>query len=119
MSSCKSAKEICDKLETTYEITSDVKEIKIGLLNLIHENFKVELDDDITKMFDQFSVIVNGLKFLGEVIPEERLVRKFIYSLPKSWDSKRTAIIEANDLKILNLDALMGSLLTHEIMKKG
>ncbi|KAK9000952.1 hypothetical protein V6N11_082748 [Hibiscus sabdariffa] len=34
-------------------------------------------------------------------------------------DSKRTAIIEAKDLKTLKLDALMGSLLTHEIMKQG
>ncbi|KAK8663728.1 hypothetical protein V6N13_083535 [Hibiscus sabdariffa] len=70
-------------------------------------------------MFDRFSVIVNGLKVLGKVIPEDKLVRKLIYSLPESWDSKRTAIIEAKDLKTLKLDALMGSLLTHEIMKKG
>ncbi|KAK8585731.1 hypothetical protein V6N13_050703 [Hibiscus sabdariffa] len=119
MSSCTSAKEIWEKLETTYEGTNDVKETKIGLLNLSYENFKMEPDEEITKMFDRFSVIANGLKGLGEVIPEEKLVRKLIYSLPESWDSKRTAIIEANDLKTLKLDALMGSFLTHEIMKKG
>ena len=79
----------------------------------------MEPDEDITKMFDRFSVIVNGLKGFGEIIPEEKLVRKLIYSLPESWDRKRTAIIEAKDLKTLKLDALVGSLLTHEIMKKG
>ena len=31
---------------------------------------------------------------------------------------KKTTIIEAKDLKTLKLDALVGSLLTHEIMKK-
>ncbi|KAL4386923.1 hypothetical protein GQ457_09G018860 [Hibiscus cannabinus] len=86
MSSSTSAKEIWDKLETTYEGTNDVKETQIGLLNLSYENFKMEPDEEITMMFDRFSVIVNGLKGLGEVIPEEKLVRKLIYSLPESWD---------------------------------
>ncbi|KAL4323467.1 hypothetical protein GQ457_11G032100 [Hibiscus cannabinus] len=84
MSSCTSAKEIWDKLETTYESTNDVKETKIGLLNLSYENLKMETNEDITKMFDQFSVIVNGLKGFREVTAEEKLVRKLIYSLPES-----------------------------------
>ncbi|KAK8681359.1 hypothetical protein V6N13_053763 [Hibiscus sabdariffa] len=119
MSSCSSAKEIWDKLEVTHEGTSEVKETKISLLNLSYENFKMEPDEDIKKMFDRFSVIVNGLKGYGEIIPEDKLVRKLIYSLPESWDSKKTAIIEAKNLKTLKLDELMGSLLTHELMKQG
>ncbi|KAL4285178.1 hypothetical protein GQ457_16G016820 [Hibiscus cannabinus] len=110
-------KEVWDTLETTYEGTNDVKETKIGILNLSYENFKMEPDENVTKMFDRFSVIVNGLKGFGEIILEDKLVRKLLYSLPESWDSKRTAIIEAKDLETLKLDALMGSLFTHEIMK--
>ena len=106
-------------METTYEGTNDVKVTKIGLLNLNYENFKMEPDEDITKMFDTFSVIVNGLKGFGEIILEEKLIRKLIYSLPESWDSKRTTIIESKDLKTLKLDALVGSFLTNEIMKTG
>ncbi|KAL4385497.1 hypothetical protein GQ457_15G010020 [Hibiscus cannabinus] len=41
MSSCTSANEICDKLETIYEGTNDVNETKIRLLNLSYENFKI------------------------------------------------------------------------------
>ncbi|KAL4335130.1 hypothetical protein GQ457_07G007280 [Hibiscus cannabinus] len=113
------AKEIWDKLEFTDEGTSEVKETKIGLLNLSYENFKMEPDEDIKKMFDRFSVIVNGLKGYGEIIPEDKLVRKLIYSLPESWDSKKTAIIEAKNLKTFKLDEIMGSLLTHELMNQG
>ncbi|KAL4323547.1 hypothetical protein GQ457_11G025630 [Hibiscus cannabinus] len=119
MSSCSIAKEIWDKLEVTHEGTSEVNETKIGLLNLSYENFKMEPDEHIKKMFDRFSVIVNGLKGYGEIIPEDKLVRKLIYSLPESWDSKKTAIIEAKNLKTLKLDELMGSLLNHELMKQG
>ncbi|GMI66175.1 hypothetical protein HRI_000286800 [Hibiscus trionum] len=119
MSSCESAKEVWDKLEVTYEGTNEVKETKIGLLTLEYENFKMDPEENIEKMFDRFSTITNGLKGYGEAIPEEKLVRKLIYSLPESRDSKRTAIIEAKNLKTLKLDELMGSLLTHQIMKKN
>ncbi|KAL4333549.1 hypothetical protein GQ457_07G010950 [Hibiscus cannabinus] len=58
------------------------------------------------------------LKGFGEAILEDKLVRKLIYSLPGSWDSKKTTIIEAKNLKELKLDELIGSLLTHELMSK-
>ncbi|KAL4295816.1 hypothetical protein GQ457_12G013770 [Hibiscus cannabinus] len=98
---------------------NDVKETKIGLLNLSYENIKMKPNERITKMFDHFSIIVNGRKGFGEIIPKDKLVWKLFYSHIESRDRKRTAIIEAKDLKTLKLDALMGSLLTHEIMKKG
>ncbi|KAL4363379.1 hypothetical protein GQ457_04G022310 [Hibiscus cannabinus] len=96
MSFCTSAKEI-DKLETTYEGTNDVKETKIELLNLSYENFKMEPNEEITKIFDRFSIIVNGLKGLGEVIPEEKLVRKLIYSLPEEEKKRREGKGREND----------------------
>ncbi|GMI89889.1 hypothetical protein HRI_002658200 [Hibiscus trionum] len=119
VSSIESAKEVWDTLETTYEGTSDVKETKIGIINLSYENFKMEPDETVSKMFDRFSTIVNGLKGFGEIILGDKLVRKLLYSLPESWDGKRTAIIEAKNLKTLKLDELVCSLLTHEIMKQG
>ncbi|KAK8623367.1 hypothetical protein V6N13_118253 [Hibiscus sabdariffa] len=69
-------------------------------------------------MFNRFSIIVNELKGFGEAIPEDKLVWKPIYSLSESWDSKKTTIIEAKNLKELKLDQLIGSLLTHELMSK-
>ncbi|KAL4348021.1 hypothetical protein GQ457_17G009090 [Hibiscus cannabinus] len=99
VSSYESAKEVWDKLEVIREGTNDVKETKIGLLNLEYENFKMNSNEDIKSMFNQFSTIVNQLKGFGEEISEDKLVQKLIYSLPESWDSKKTTIIEAKDLK--------------------
>ncbi|KAE8657636.1 hypothetical protein F3Y22_tig00116984pilonHSYRG00070 [Hibiscus syriacus] len=59
-----------------------------------------------------------NLKGFGEIIPNEKLMRKMIYSLLKSWQSKKTTIIEAKKLKYLTLDELIGSLLTHDLMVK-
>ncbi|KAK9018307.1 hypothetical protein V6N11_001285 [Hibiscus sabdariffa] len=118
ISSCDNAKEIWEKLEVAHEGTNEVKETKISLLNLNYENFKMDPNEDIKAMFNRLSIIVNELKGFGEAIPEDKLVRKLIYSLPESWDSKKTTIIEAKNLKELKLDELIGSLLTHELMPK-
>ncbi|KAK9001075.1 hypothetical protein V6N11_082867 [Hibiscus sabdariffa] len=107
VSSCSNAKEIWDKLEVTHEGTNEVKETKIGLLDLDYENFKMKPNEDIKTMSDHFSVIANGLKGYGEAILEDKLVRKMIYFLPNSWDPKKTAIIEAKNLKTLKLDELI------------
>ncbi|KAK9015014.1 hypothetical protein V6N11_006144 [Hibiscus sabdariffa] len=84
VSSCESAKEVWDKVEVIHEGTNDVKETKIGLLNLEYENFKMDPNEDIKSMFDWFSTIVNQLKGFGEEIPEDKLIRKLIYLLPQS-----------------------------------
>jgi len=48
------------------------------------------------------------------------MVRKIIRCLPKNrWDPKVTTIKEAQDLKKLELDDLLGKLLTHEIHMKS
>ncbi|KAL4278967.1 hypothetical protein GQ457_03G019210 [Hibiscus cannabinus] len=54
VSSCENAKEIWDKLEVVHEGTN---ETKIGLLNLNYENFKMNPNEDIKAMFNQFSII--------------------------------------------------------------
>ncbi|KAK8509013.1 hypothetical protein V6N12_016857 [Hibiscus sabdariffa] len=46
----------------------------------------MEPDESFTEMFDRFSVIVNGFKEFGEIISEDKLLWKLIYSLPKSWE---------------------------------
>ncbi|KAK8576057.1 hypothetical protein V6N12_063705 [Hibiscus sabdariffa] len=114
--SCDNTKEFWHKLEVVHEGTNEVNETKIGLLNLNYENFKMDLNEDIKTVFNRFSIIVNELKGFGDVIPEDKLVRKLIYSLPESWDSKKTTIIEAKNFKEFKLDELIGSLLTHELM---
>ena len=43
------------------------------------------------------------------------MVRKILRSHSKAWRPKVTTIQEAKDLNVLSLDALIGSLKTHEI----
>ncbi|CAM8885002.1 unnamed protein product [Rhodiola kirilowii] len=64
-----------------------------------------------TRVFD----ISNEAFALGEPMTEETLVRKVLRSLTKRYTMKALAVKEANDVKTMRLDELMGSLQTHEM----
>ena len=69
-------------------------------------------------MFTRFADIINDLKSLGKVYPNNKQVKKILRSLPKTWETKVTAIQEAEDLKTLPLEKLLGSLMTYELTQK-
>ena len=78
----------------------------------------MKTDESITKMFTKFTDIINGLKSLGNVYPNNEQLRKILRSLPKTWEAKVTAIQEAKDLNTLALDELLGFLMTYELTQK-
>src|SRR5262249_48227639 len=116
---CKNAKEIWEKLQVTYEGTTQVKATKISMLTHKYELFKMEESESISEMFTRFNGILNELKGLGKTYENAEVVRKILRSLPHSWSPKVTAIEEAKDLDTLKLDELMGSLMTHEMTRKN
>ena len=118
VSTCKTAKEMWDKLKVTHEGTSQVKETKINLLVHEYELFSMKENESIKDMYTRFNDIVSTLEALGKIYTTGEKVRKIIRSLPMSWDPKVTAITEAKDLDTLEFDNLLGSLMTHEIMMK-
>jgi len=76
-------------------------------------------DETNKEMFTHFTDITNNLKSLGKTYTNEEMVRKILRCLlKKKWDPKVTAIEEAQELKTLALDDLLGKLPTHEIHLK-
>ncbi|XP_058786979.1 uncharacterized protein LOC131661450 [Vicia villosa] len=59
--------------------------------------------------------IDNASSALGGKIPEEKLVRKMLRSLPKRFDMKVKAIDEDQDINQMKLNDLIGSLQTFEL----
>ncbi|MQL86329.1 hypothetical protein Taro_018866 [Colocasia esculenta] len=115
ISACKSAKEMWDKLKLTYEGTNKVKETRIDILVTQYEKFQMMTGETITQMYSRFTDITNGLAGLGKMYNTGDMVRKILRSLPSQWTPKVTAIEEANDLTIMSLEKLIGSLMAHEI----
>jgi hypothetical protein len=48
-------------------------------------------------------------------MPDEKLARKILRSLPKRFDMKVMAIEEAQDISTMKVEELIGSLLTCEV----
>ncbi|MQL77002.1 hypothetical protein Taro_009387 [Colocasia esculenta] len=115
ISACKSAMEMWEKLRITYEGTDKVKETRIDILVTQYKRFQMQPEESKTQMFSRFIDITNGLARLGKTYEMGDMVRKILRSLPSFWTPKVTAIEEANDLKRMSLEKLVGSLMAHEI----
>ena len=65
-------------------------------------------------MFDEFYAklkdIVNSAFNLGETIPEPKIIRKVLRSLPKKFHAKITVIEELKDIDKIPLTVLVGNL---------
>ncbi|MQM03353.1 hypothetical protein Taro_036132 [Colocasia esculenta] len=115
ISACKSTMEMWEKLRITYEGTYKVRETRIDILVAQYEKFQMQQGESITQMYSRFTDITNGLAGLGKSYDMGDMVRKILRSLPASWTPKVTAIEEANDLRKMSLEKLVGSLMAHEI----
>ncbi|WCJ39310.1 hypothetical protein M5689_020307 [Euphorbia peplus] len=119
VSSCETAQDIWNKLEVTYEGTGKVKQSKVNQLMREYELFEMLDKESISEMNSRFTKIVNDLKSLGRDIEESERVKKIVRSLPRSWQAKKTAIEEVQDLSFYLYDELIGSLITHEMSLKN
>ena len=108
-------KEVWTIFQTTYEGTKDVKDSKLWRLTTSFKEIKMEEDE----LFDEFYVklkdIVNLVFNLRETIPEPKIVRKVLRSLPERFHAKITVIEESTDIDKIPLTELVGNLQTYEL----
>ena len=98
ISSCETAKEAWDILQTTFEGLGDVKRNKLLSFATRFENLRMHNDESLSDFYTKLSDIANKSFALGEKIPETTLVRKIMRSLPDRFSSKVITIEETKDL---------------------
>ena len=72
-------------------------------------------DESFDKFYAKLKDIVNLAFNLGETIPEPKIVRKVLRSLPERFHAKITAIKESKDIDKIPLTDLAGNLQTNEL----
>ncbi|XP_062020942.1 uncharacterized protein LOC133737395 [Rosa rugosa] len=72
-------------------------------------------DDKFVDFYARLSVVVNGCFNLGDPMPQHRIVKKILRSLPMKYHSKKIAIQESKDLNTYNMQELIGNLTTYEM----
>ena len=79
------------------------------------EEIKMEEDESFDDFYAKLKDIVNLAFNLGETIPEPKIVRKVLRSLPEIFHAKITAIEESKDIDKIPLTKLVGNLETYEL----
>ena len=115
VSSTETAKEAWTILQTTYEETKAVKNSKFQRLTTSFEEIKMEENESLDEFYAKLKDIVNSAFNLGETIPEPKIVRKVLRSLPKRFHAKITAIEESKDIGKIPLTELVGNQQTYEL----
>ena len=109
------AKEAWMILETTYEGTKKVKDIKLQMLTNRFEELKMSDDKSFDSFYGKLNEIVIAKLNLEEKIEDAKVVRKILRSLPESFYAKVTTIEESKDLDEIKIQELIGSLQTYEL----
>ena len=100
-------------LQTTYEGTKAVKDSMFQRLTTSFEEIKMEEDESFDEFYAKLRDIVNSAFNLGETIPEPKIVRKVLRSLPERFHAKITMIEESKDIDKIHLTELVGNLQTY------
>ena len=82
------AKEMWDKLISSYEGNEKVKDAKLQTYRVQFEKLQMKEDETIGKYFMRVEELVNAMKALGEKIEESSLVQKILRSLPDRFNPK-------------------------------
>ena len=126
ISSTETAQEAWTILQTTYEGTKAVKDLKFQRLTTSFEEIKMEEDESFDEFYVKLKDIVISAFNLGKTIPKPKIVRKVLRSLPERFHAKITAIEESKDINKIPLTELVGNLQTYKLglsrigkMRKG
>ena len=75
----------------------------------------MEEDESFDGFYAKLKDIVNFAFNFGETIPESKVVRKVLRSLPEIFHAKITTIEESKDIDKIPLTELVGNLQTYEL----
>ena len=88
ISSTETAKEAWTILQMTYEGTKAIKDSKLQRLTTSFDEIKIEEDESFDEFYARLKDIVNSAFNLRETIPEPKIVRKVLRSLPERFHAK-------------------------------
>ena len=75
----------------------------------------MEENESFDEFYAKLKDIVNSAFNLGETIPEPKIVRNVLKSLPERFHAKITVIEESKDIDKIPLTELVGNLQTYEL----
>ena len=113
--SCKTAKEIWDKITIHCEGTEHIRKNLKSVLVQQYEAFEAKPEETLTETYDRFTKLLNELALHGKIYDNDDVNTKFLRALSSAWEYKVVAIREANDLEMISLEAVYGKLRAYDL----
>ena len=110
ISSTETTKEAWTILQTTYDGTKAVKNSKFQRLSTSFEEIKMEEEESFDEFYANLKYIVNSAFNLGKTVPEPKIVRKVLKSVPERFHAKITASKESKEIDKIPLTELVDNL---------
>lgn len=111
---CKTAKDMWDKLALLCEGMDQTKENKLQLVLHLFDTLKMKLDESVDQLDMRLTNILNKASSLGKKYTEKEIANKVLKSLTSRWRVKVTVIKDNKDLNTLNHLNLLDHLKAHE-----
>ncbi|XP_073138422.1 uncharacterized protein [Henckelia pumila] len=111
---CKTGKEIWEKLIQLCEGNEQTKENKLSVATQKFDNIRMKPGESMKEFDERVSSIVIELNGLGKTYPNRKVILKVIRGLPKEWDVKTMAMRESKALNKLELYDLFADLKAYE-----
>ncbi|KAD4888061.1 hypothetical protein E3N88_20134 [Mikania micrantha] len=94
-------------LQTEYQGDSKVKMVKLQSLRREFKTLQMREGEAVAEYLSRVMKNVNQERSYGEVISDQRVIEKFLRSLPQRWDHVVAAIEKSKDLTTMSFDQLM------------
>ena len=101
-------------MQVKFEVTVVLRKSRIELLISKFKNLRMQKNKANGQYHARISNIYESFT-LGKKIPEEKLIRKVLRTLPERFTYKVVAIREEKNLETMKLEELIGSLHTFEM----
>ena len=105
------AKQEWDTLESTYEGLDKVKTSKLQILRRDFESLSMKETESVDSFYTRVVGLINQLKYHGENIEDQRVVKKILSSLPPIFESLVVTLEENKYMSVFTIDALVQNVL--------
>ena len=95
-----------------------VKAVRLQTLRCEFDGLKMKESEIVEDFYNRVIAMVNQMRLNGESLDDKRVVEKILRSLTRKFEYIVVAIEESKDLSNLSLEALIGTLQSHELRMK-
>nr|KYP53919.1 Retrovirus-related Pol polyprotein from transposon TNT 1-94 [Cajanus cajan] len=113
------SKAIWSSMQRKYQGSTKVKQAQLQALRREFELLAMKEGETVDNYMGRILHVVNKMKSNGEAMEESTVVSKLLRSLTSKFNYVVCSIEESNDLGILSIDELHGSLFVHEQRMQG